>query len=131
MKERIFKFRAWDNKDKTMFYDVQMGICFDDGSHYGFKRFLGYQEKDDYHEWSLMQFTGLKDKNGKKIYEGDILKTKDVPNIEVYWSNEDGGFMGRYLEKTNSYCHINDSVNFASEIIGNIMENPELLKESK
>ena len=64
----------------------------------------------------IMQYTGLKDKNGKEIYEGDIL--------EVY-----GGECINYLvESLYSifYDRINTELEY--EIIGNIHENPELLK---
>ena len=79
----------------------------------------------------LMQCTGLKDKNGKLIYEGDIVKTKyttpsgvDMEKICkvnfdrcAYWINN--GYSAFYL----------DNENCIYEIIGNIYENPELLEE--
>jgi hypothetical protein len=65
----------------------------------------------------LMQFTGLKDKNGKEIYEGDILQQGLVS----------GGVTKNVVEwQVNKFS---DSVLLTSEIIGNIYENPELLKQ--
>lgn len=74
-------------------------------------------------ENTLGQYTGLKDKNGKEIYEGDILKGTfyGFPIIEhdyvfsVYWDERHKSFMTDYFEPTE--C----------EVIGNIYENPELI----
>lgn len=78
----------------------------------------------------LMQYTGLKDKNGTEIYEGDIVKDPrrviDHQNIEVFWSDNLSMFMIRNNRKTWSeelYPHVE-----RYEVIGNIYENPELLK---
>lgn len=74
----------------------------------------------------LMQYTGLKDKNGKEIYEGDILKVdwkdnryKSVIGM-VEWDNENAAY--RFAAGSPS------EVSWSHEIIGNIYENPELLK---
>lgn len=72
----------------------------------------------------LIQCTGLKDKNGKLIYEGDIVKDLIIPEIFyiVKWFNS-----GFYLESTisGSFLKFNDT---QQEVIGNIYENPELLE---
>lgn len=70
---------------------------------------------------NLIQFTGLLDKNGKEIYEGDIVKFNTFGGnemiYEVRWSDAKTGFKPTRLTKTNQ-----DEI----QIIGNIYENPEL-----
>jgi len=133
---REHKYRAWDKTDKVMYYGIEKGIDFDDGSHYDFKNFLGYQEKEDYHEWEVMQYAGLKDKNGKEIYEGDIIAEDTSYPLEVYWMGVAWGIrwkdkrelqeeiisleMGEWNEKENKFVYF--------EVIGDIYENPELLE---
>lgn len=81
----------------------------------------------------MMQFTGLHDKNGKEIYEGDILQlwpeeTKDQLKAIVIF--EDGAFQYQYITKPQSpdkYRFEHHKMN-CHEVIGNIYENPNLLK---
>jgi len=122
---REIKFRAWDKVDKIMYCNVQTGIVFDDGSHYDFRRFVGHQELDDYHKWELMQYTGLKDKNDKEIYEGDVVKEyRNVSKIE--W-NHDYACFGFYEPTSFGRKFITFRIEPEVGIIGNIYENPELL----
>lgn len=84
------------------------------------------------HEVILMQFTGLKDKNGKEIYDGDIVEYKDFSN---------GMYLFKEQPKARGVIKINNLLNgiylkglgtFKGdkvEVIGNIHDNPEILKE--
>ena len=112
---REIKFRAW--KDGEMMYQPL-------GTHYGLYRFIGFIPEES----PLMQYTGLKDKNGKEIYEGDILEhdqwgVKVVKDIrDTFRTNSAAYDAVAYSEEdTQSDC---------STVIGNIYQNPELLEES-
>lgn len=122
---RELKFRAWTGA--IMIYsgqDANYSLKFRGINSY--KHDLKYEFFDP--ELSLMQFTGLKDKNGKEIYEEDIIK-QNRQNCKVEW-NESQAMFGFY-EKTsmgktwrsNCYDSLTDS-----EVVGNIHENPELLE---
>ena len=121
----IPKFRAWDKLRKRI--SVVDRIYFDTE---------GVQLRDDgglywrhFREVILMQSTGLKDKNGKEVFIGDIVKCTRGCHREVYLEKEYGGtFIGGmpaiYLKGLLSgYAWTK-----AEEIIGNIYENPELLE---
>lgn len=86
-----------------------------------------------FHEIELMQYTGLKDKNGIEIYEGDILSTDlDRPYLIVEFRN--GAFMFQCHDNGKDYYDFmattDENSNFTKyhEVIGNIYENPDLLK---
>lgn len=77
----------------------------------------------------FMLSTGCIDKNSKEIFQGDILKSEFNTKGIVIWSNENGysGFVVRWND--GDVCHIfNDAAHPQIEIIGNIFENPELVK---
>ncbi len=123
MKE--IKFRALDRRDNRV--KKINAIHYDDfeniiGVNFGDKptkfvkiKFVG----------ELMQFTGLKDKNGKEIFEGDIV-TKSLKDC--------GRIIGNFLVKWNLQnvsFDITGTGGHQYEVIGNIYKNPELLEEKK
>ncbi len=133
---REIKFRAWDKKNKIMF-QVQR-ISF---NSYGIQQeiLLKVGHELDRSWVELMQFTGLKDKNGKEIFEGDIIEfthlDKEFKNeiMVVIWGEKDCGF---YAE--NPSCSTNshgiDCCNLQTikgKVIGNKFEDSHLLKNGK
>lgn len=78
-------------------------------------------------EIKLMQSTGLKDKNGKEIFEGDILTSQNYPVKGVVEFRTDLGLWVHYLKGYNYFEYLGN-VAGSKEIIGNIYENPELLE---
>lgn len=75
---------------------------------------------------SVGEFTGLCDKNGKEIYEGDVLQDDNGKRYRIKWGVNSNGF----IAKTNeAHCNVYSSYHLApnTEVIGNIYENPKLL----
>ncbi|RDU22875.1 YopX family protein [Anaerosacchariphilus polymeriproducens] len=117
---REIKYRAFDKASGIMF-----GIDgFDKKYVWGYK--AGVKIKVKRNEVILMQYTGLQDKNGKEIREGDIFHLGDK-NIkyQVVWN--DTGLQGKQI-RSSSYTDLQYWGN-CIEVIGNIYENPELTKE--
>ena len=81
-------------------------------------------------ELKIMQYTGLKDKNGKEIYEGDVLSNgNDEKPYKVIFEN--GSFRAEFEGDFEEYSfYLIDIVAQHCEIVGNIYENPELLGEN-
>ena len=79
----------------------------------------------------LMQYTGLKDKNNKEIYEGDIVKLRANHGIGVIkYSDEWGAFIVEYIKPRPLAVLGMNYYKEDIEVLGNIYENPELLKEN-
>lgn len=133
---REIKFRAWDKKEKKMYYDVQNtydfminnGGCFEES----FKDVL------EYDNYVVMQYTNNKDINGKEIYEGDIIRLEGVDDREIgsTWEH-----IGKIVYKRGAFfvCYFDyyadgdeelicdAQVEFGT-VIGNVYENKELLE---
>ena len=77
----------------------------------------------------IMEYTGLKDKNGKEIYEGDILRDSLGWVFVVVWDDDDARFIGHHAKtRGETYiCYVGREPK--AEIIGSIYDNPELLQE--
>ena len=123
---REFKFRAWDTEKQEMatvnfigLNDYEVGM-----------------EDEECRRWRatypyvcrLMQYTNLKDKNGKEIYEGDILKVKlDNGEANLYVKYTNGEYRvvneGKWEDSLYIYMYFGDV-----EVVGNIYENEDLLK---
>jgi uncharacterized phage protein (TIGR01671 family) len=145
---RKIKFRAWEKSvrgldargmmwqsDET-FKDYVVGF---DGSVYekfvdsfAGQSFENYRDVSD--RFILMQYTGLKDKNGREIYEGDIVRYKlggDWIVGDVRYDADSARYVKR-AEKAGSSWDYKDLASYASstQVIGNIYEDPELLEQA-
>lgn len=135
---REIKFRAWSFIDNIMYeicrltYNLQTDTNLDI-SKCIFVKLIGkpnieYNIIANPPEVILMQFTGLKDKNGKEIYEGDVLKFYNGRIGKITWDNE--WCVNKYVLEDNSFGYLPEFQFYKPyEVIGNIYENPELLKE--
>lgn len=134
---REIKFRAWVKETETMWYsdsekaeDKIYFLLINSSGPYLSP--VHHEEYDEYTEFELMQYTGLKDRNGKEIYEGDVVKGKThLGNIEVFtrFIGEVKFFAPKFqIEGVKKYNGVREEMNSSYEIIGNIYENPELLE---
>lgn len=128
----ILKFRAWIKEEKCFadyietirYYAKEIDLCWG-----------GICESDcfDFEDVIFTQSTGLTDKNGKEIFEGDVLAIETdegVTNLKVFWDEKHALFMfesKKYNEKDLLAELVEDNT-YPFEIIGNIYENPELLE---
>jgi len=127
---REIKFRAWDKKYGAWVKNMrvyQNGAAADDNSWLPSK------------DIALMQFTGLHDRSGREVYEGDILKWRKHPRAtevgEVLWNQSSASFCVKdqnELEKERGFWRpVSLYAMNSIEVIGNIYENPELLGDAK
>ena len=123
----IPKFRAWIKEEKCFadyietirYYSKEIDLCWG-----------GICESDcfDFEDVIFTQSTGLKDKNGKEIFEGDILKSNKYITSVFY---EDGAYCVKFRRTPNTTVTMNVISfieKYKTRIVGNIYENPELLE---
>lgn len=135
----IPKFRAWDKELQTMLdvslIDLKKGVLVGEHWEFGETNFMSFDEIE------LMQSTGLFDRNGKEIFEGDVVKRYRSPffkakweyRIEIVIKEKASLLLGRGFDKrfgTRPFdSPFTNSV--LLEVIGNIYENPEILEDKK
>ena len=118
------KFRSWANG--------RMDYAFNPVQHGEYNFFLFSSACRIYDpNVILMQYTGLKDKNGKEIYEGDIVNNGPLAPAWVEWLEEGAGFIFREAGSDEWWSPNGFSTESAWEVIGNIYENSELLQDLK
>lgn len=129
METREMKFRAWDKIEKRMLHfskpwycDEYNSVCFEVEEE-SRKDYFGALDMEKSKEVELMQYTGLKDKNGKEIYEGDILQNRNGVISEVKWDSEQSRWISLSFGMTQKAIQRDKLF-----IIGNVYENPDLIK---
>jgi len=124
---REIKFRAWDKEERKMVSDFDIEATSGDP--------VINESQSDPRDLIVMQYTGLLDKNGKEIYEGDIVKSTAFNASEVRFKH--GAFIIGYHRGSSTAVRPmllqNNAVDKAGrlEIIGNIYQNPGLITKQK
>jgi uncharacterized phage protein (TIGR01671 family) len=120
---REIKFRGKRLENGEWAYGNYIHFAGDGFEEHHITSFKAWEDNDKVDPETVGQYTGLKDKNGKKIYEGDILRYSDGEILGVAFDNK----TSQFTTKTRWLWTIID----VCEIIGNIHENPELLEDER
>jgi uncharacterized phage protein (TIGR01671 family) len=144
---REIKFRAWDKEEKVMWQPLTLDQIIRADWEFETKPYEYTLPWKDY-MWSQhdktvwMQFTGLKDKDGEEIYEGDVIEFSEPSNVSdwsdpdpsrrvVQWDSENSRFTFYWIDgslQTSGYTYCEKNTEKIMSVIGNIYENPDLLK---
>jgi uncharacterized phage protein (TIGR01671 family) len=127
---RVNKYRAWNKEKKIMCYkheDEEQhwfdGVCCSDVEMVNGRLNSGLSA------YEYMQYIGVDDKNGKEIYEDDIVLSDDGKVGQVQWFEEHLAFM-IWCVTDNKVCFAYENDFSKIEVIGNVYENADLLKEA-
>lgn len=120
---RELKFRAWYKSEKKMIYNIQNE--FEERIELGMDCFSDYLKNDDF---IVNQFTGRTDKEGKDIYEDDILLIIGQGYFRVTWDRDNCKFYLLPLEDYLDEMPLDGSWEIDYEVEGNIHENKDLLE---
>lgn len=128
---RDIKFRAWSKSDNKYYYRVLVGNTDNTDDQYVCSSVYDGDKWVHFDEYCgvIEQYTGLKDKNGTEIYEGDVVKVEGDGEIyRVKWIRSGFGLEPRYNSPHYPVLG-NVELRRKIEVIGNIHENPGLLEE--
>ena len=134
---RTLKFRAWDKTSNQMILFDESWLCEEYSSIcWGSSGFPGIGNLpnsygplgEDIKNYILMQYTGLKDNNGKEIYEGDVLSFRGQDILKVCWDKHHACWLGEYITNTSTMRDLFAFEWDKAEVIGNVYENPELVE---
>lgn len=133
---RTIKFRGWHSSQQRMIQSHEMVkdqlTLLTDG------RFINVSGKNlqdsviyPPDKFIPLQYTGINEHglNGKEVWDSDIIKNVDTKLLQVvFWNEDEGAWYCRYIEDEKRIVSLVKSIGNLNEVIGNIYENPELLK---